>query len=135
VWRLHIRERRPRELSAPPPADCRIAGPVVDAATVLQRQSRLFRLDGEARAEDFLLFETASGARNRNGHMLARANSNAAALADGRHWRKWAAATRTRWVRWADISVAPRARSKEEFLDALRMGQGRVRGETGGIWN
>jgi hypothetical protein len=31
-------------------------------------------------------------------------------------------------------TVAPRARSKEEFLDALRMGQGRVRGETGGIW-
>jgi hypothetical protein len=30
--------------------------------------------------------------------------------------------------------VAPRARTKEEFLDALRMGQGRVRGETGGPW-
>ncbi|MFZ0936491.1 MAG: hypothetical protein WA015_19370, partial [Bryobacteraceae bacterium] len=31
-------------------------------------------------------------------------------------------------------TVAPRARSKDEFLDALRMGQGRVRGETGGLW-
>jgi hypothetical protein len=30
--------------------------------------------------------------------------------------------------------VAPRARSKQEFLHALRMGQGRVRGETGGVW-
>jgi hypothetical protein len=30
--------------------------------------------------------------------------------------------------------VAPRARSKREYLDALRMGQGRVRGETGGVW-
>ena len=36
-------------------------------------------------------------------------------------------------IRDSTYTVAPRARSKEGFLDALRLGQGRVRGETGGL--
>jgi len=93
-------------------------------------------LTGRRALEDFALFESSFPAlETRNGHMLRRANNNAAALAD------WAAlaevggsdAHAMRSVGCA-YTVAPRARSKAEYLEALRLGQGRVRGESGGPW-
>lgn len=93
-------------------------------------------LTGRRRLEDFLLFETAFPAvETRNGHMLARANENAAALADfaalaevgGSDAHAMASVGCT-------YTVVPQARSKDEFLEGLRRGYGRVRGETGGIW-
>ncbi len=93
-------------------------------------------LTGRRAPEDFLLFETAFPAiETRNGHMLERANSNAAALAD---WAALAEVGGSDAHAMASVgcayTVAPRARSKREFLDALRTGHGRVRGETGGFW-
>ena len=93
-------------------------------------------LTGRRAAEDFLLFETAFPAlETRNGHMIERANCNAAALAD---WSALAEVGGSDAHAMGSVgctyTVAPRARTKEEFLEALRRGQGRVRGETGGIW-
>ena len=83
-------------------------------------------LTGRRAAEDFLLFESAFPAlETRNGHMLERANSNAAALADRAALAE---------VGGSDAHAMGSVRSKEEYLGALRMGQGRVRGETGGPW-
>jgi len=92
-------------------------------------------LTGGARRRIFCYLKPPSGARNRNGHMLARANSNAAALADraalaevggsDAHAMGSVAAP----IRWR------RARSKEEFLDALRMGQGRCAAKPVGFGN
>ena len=93
-------------------------------------------LTGRRTLADFLLFESAFPAiETRNGHMLSRANENAAALAD------FAASVE---IGGSDAhamasvgcayTVVPRARTKEEFLQGLRHGFGRVRGETGSIW-
>ncbi|HKE28320.1 MAG TPA: PHP-associated domain-containing protein [Bryobacteraceae bacterium] len=93
-------------------------------------------LTGRRALEDFVLFESAFPAlETRNGHMLARANENAAALADF---------TARAEVGGSDAhamgsvgcayTVVPRARTKEEYLNGLRHGFGRVRGETGCIW-
>jgi len=93
-------------------------------------------LTGRRTLPDFVLFESAFPAlETRNGHMLARANENAAALADftaraevgGSDAHAMASVGCT-------YTVVPRARTKEEFLNGLRHGYGRVRGETGGIW-
>jgi len=93
-------------------------------------------LTGRRAIADFLLFESEFPAlETRNGHMLARANQNAAALADytarvevgGSDAHAMASVGCT-------YTVVPRARTKEEFLLGLRHGFGRVRGESGGIW-
>lgn len=93
-------------------------------------------LTGRRALEDFVLFESAFPAlETRNGHMLARANENAAALADftarsevgGSDAHAMASVGCT-------YTIVPRAHTKEEFLHGLRHGFGRVRGETGGIW-
>ena len=67
--------------------------------------------------------------------MLARANDNAAALADlaaraevGGSDAHAMASVGCAWT------VVPRARNRQEYLDGLRRGLGRVRGETGGYW-
>ena len=71
----------------------------------------------------------------RNGHMLARANENAAWLADftakaevGGSDAHAMASVGCAWT------VVPRARSRQEYLDGLRRGLGKVRGETGSYW-
>jgi len=93
-------------------------------------------LTGRRSLGDFELFERDFPAlETRNGHMLARANGNAAALADRAALAEVAGSdAHAMGSVGCTYTVAPRARSKEEFLDALRRGQGRVRGETGGIW-
>jgi predicted metal-dependent phosphoesterase TrpH len=93
-------------------------------------------LTGRRAPEDFLLFESAFPAiETRNGHMLGCANRNAADLAD---WAGLAEVGGSDAHAMGSVgcayTVAPRAHSKAEFLRALRMGQGRVRGETGGVW-
>jgi predicted metal-dependent phosphoesterase TrpH len=93
-------------------------------------------LTGRRSLEDFELFERAFPAlETRNGHMLARANENAAALADfsakaevGGSDAHVMASVGCAWT------VVPRARSRQEYLDGLRRGLGKVRGATGGYW-
>ena len=91
-------------------------------------------LTGRRAPEDFELFESAFPAiETRNGHMLARANEAAATLADfagqieigGSDAHAMASVGST-------YTVVPGARNKREYLEGLRMGMGRVRGETGG---
>ena len=93
-------------------------------------------LTGRRHIQDFLLIESAFPAlETHNGHMLARANKNAAALADF---------TARAEVGGSDAhamgsvgcayTIVPRARNKEEYLAGLRHGLGRVRGETGSFW-
>ena len=93
-------------------------------------------LTGRRAAADFELFETAFPAlETHNGHMLARANANAARLAD------WAAraevggsdahAMSSVGCAWTTV---PGARNRQEYLAGLRQGLGRVRGETGGVY-
>ena len=93
-------------------------------------------LTGKRALDDFLLFETAFPAvETRNGHMLARANENAAALAD---FAALAEVGGSDAHAMASVgcayTVVPLARTKEQYLEGLRRGYGRVRGETGGIW-
>lgn len=91
-------------------------------------------LTGRRALEDFELFERQFPAlETRNGHMLARANENAAAMADfaGKIEVGGSDAHALRSVGCAWTAV-PRARSRQEYLDGLRRGQGRVRGATGG---
>jgi predicted metal-dependent phosphoesterase TrpH len=91
-------------------------------------------LTGVRAIEDFELFEHAFPAlETRNGHMLKIANENAALLAD------FAARAEVGGSDAHAISsvgcaytVVPYARDKREYLDGLRRGLGRVRGETGG---
>jgi predicted metal-dependent phosphoesterase TrpH len=91
-------------------------------------------LTGRRSIEDFQLFETAFPAlETRNGHMLAAANANAAFLADlaaraevGGSDAHAMASVGCAWT------VVPGARSAQEYLQGLRRGMGRVRGETGG---
>jgi len=92
-------------------------------------------LTGRRALQDFELFETAFPAvETHNGHMLARTNRNAAALADfaakaevGGSDAHVMASVGCAWT------VVPGARSKEEYLAGLRRGFGKVRGETGGF--
>jgi hypothetical protein len=93
-------------------------------------------LTGRRKAEDFLLFESAFPAlETRNGHMLACANRAASVLADSAAVSEVGGSdAHVMHSVGSAYTVAPRARDKEEFLDALRMGQGRVRGEMGGVW-
>ena len=93
-------------------------------------------LTGRRAVDDFALFERCFPAmETRNGHMLARANENAAALADftaqaevGGSDAHVMASVGCTWT------VVPRARSKQEYLDGLRRGLGKVRGATGSYW-
>jgi len=93
-------------------------------------------LTGRRQLADFELFERAFPAiETRNGHMLARANESAAVLADfsakaevGGSDAHAMASVGCAWT------VVPRARSRQEYLDGLRRGLGKVRGATGGYW-
>jgi predicted metal-dependent phosphoesterase TrpH len=93
-------------------------------------------LTGRRSLADFELFERDFPAiETRNGHMLAQANENAAALADfsakaevGGSDAHAMASVGCAWT------VVPRARSRQEYLDGLRRGLGKVRGDTGGYW-
>ena len=90
-------------------------------------------LTGRRTLEDFEVFEREFPAlETRNGHMLARANESAAAMADfaakaevGGSDAHAMASVGCAWT------VVPRARPREEYLEGLRRGQGRVRGATG----
>jgi predicted metal-dependent phosphoesterase TrpH len=90
-------------------------------------------LTGPREREDFAWFEGYFPAiETRNGHMLERANANAARLAE--HWEKieiggsdahaLASAARA-------YTEIPGARDKEEFFAGLRQGMGRVQGDSG----
>jgi len=93
-------------------------------------------LTGRRQAADFELFETVFPAvETRNGHMLARANDNAATLADfaaraetGGSDAHAMASVGCAWT------VVPRARNKQDYLAGLRHGMGKVRGETGNFF-
>jgi predicted metal-dependent phosphoesterase TrpH len=93
-------------------------------------------LTGRRSLADFELFERDFPAiETRNGHILAHANENAAALADfsakaevGGSDAHAMASVGCAWT------VVPRARSRQEYLDGLRRGLGKVRGDTGGYW-
>jgi len=90
-------------------------------------------LTGVRRIEDFELFEQAFPAlETRNGHMLKIANENAALLADfaARAEVGGSDAHAIASVGCA-YTVVPCARDKREYLDGLRRGLGRVRGEAG----
>lgn len=93
-------------------------------------------LTGHRHATDFELFESAFPAlETRNGHMLARANESAAALADfsarAEVGGSDAHAMPSVGCAW---TVVPRARDKHEYLEGLRRGLGKVRGETGSFY-
>jgi predicted metal-dependent phosphoesterase TrpH len=91
-------------------------------------------LTGVRKIEDFELFEHAFPAlETRNGHMLKIANENAALLADfaARAEVGGSDAHAIASVGCA-YTVVPYARDKREYLEGLRRGLGRVRGETGG---
>ena len=91
-------------------------------------------LTGVRKIEDFELFEHAFPAlETRNGHMLKIANENAALLADftARAEVGGSDAHAIASVGCA-YTVVPNAHDKREYLDGLRRGLGRVRGETGG---
>ena len=93
-------------------------------------------LTGRRVLADFELFESDFPAvETRNGHMLARANENATALADfsGRAEVGGSDAHAMASVGCA-WTVVPRARSRQEYLDGLRRGMGKTRGATGGYW-
>jgi predicted metal-dependent phosphoesterase TrpH len=91
-------------------------------------------LTGRRSLEDFRLFETVFPAlETRNGHMLAKANANAAWMADfaaraevGGSDAHAMASVGCAWT------AVPGARNRQEYLQGLRQGMGRVRGETGG---
>ena len=93
-------------------------------------------LTGRRTLADFELFERQFPAlETRNGHMLARANENAAALADfagkAEVGGSDAHALASVGCTWTSVRGA---RTREEFLEGLRRGQGRVRGATGSYW-
>lgn len=90
-------------------------------------------LTGPRAIEDFDLFERAFPAiETGNGHMTRRSNRAAALLADraaraeiGGSDAHAMASVGCAWT------AVPGARNRQEYLDGLRNGQGRVRGETG----
>ena len=93
-------------------------------------------LTGRRHIQDFLLFESVFPAlETHNGHMLARANRNAAAVADfAARAEVGGSDAHVMASVGCAYTVVPRARSKQEYLAGLRHGLGRVRGETGGFW-
>lgn len=106
------------------------------------RERRLFfsanhvfsSLTGRRSLEDFALFESAFPAvETRNGQMLRRANENAAVLADfaavAEVGGSDAHAIASAGCAW---TVVPGARTKQEYLEGLRRGAGKVRGAAGG---
>jgi predicted metal-dependent phosphoesterase TrpH len=90
-------------------------------------------LTGRRAMEDFALFERAFPAiETGNGHMTRRSNRAAAQLADraaraeiGGSDAHAMASVGCAWT------VVPGARTRLEYMDGLRAGQGRVRGESG----
>jgi predicted metal-dependent phosphoesterase TrpH len=94
------------------------------------------RLTGRRDGADFELFESAFPAlETHNGHMPARINAYAARLADlaarvevGGSDAHAMASVGCAWT------TVPGARSRREYLDGLRRGLGRVRGESGGVY-
>jgi predicted metal-dependent phosphoesterase TrpH len=115
-----------------------------ESLTAYLQERRLFysanhvfsSLTGRRAIEDFELFERAFPAvETRNGHMLACANENAAALADFAGCAEVggsdAHALPSVGCAW---TVVPRAGSKQEYLEGLRRGMGKVRGETGSFY-
>lgn len=93
-------------------------------------------LTGRRAPEDFALFESVFDAiETRNGHMLALANNHAARLAD---FASKAEVGGSDAHAMASVGCAytavPGARTRQEYLDGLRRGMGKVRGETGGYW-
>jgi len=93
-------------------------------------------LTGRRAIEDFELFESVFDAlETRNGHMLALANNHAARLADfaGRAEVGGSDAHAMRSVGCA-YTVVKGARTRQEYLEGLRRGLGKVRGETGSYW-
>jgi len=94
------------------------------------------RLTGRRADADFELFATAFPAvETHNGHMLAIANAGAARLAD---WAARAEIGGSDAHAMASVGSAwttvPGARNRQEYLDGLRSGLGRVRGESGGVY-
>jgi len=93
-------------------------------------------LTGRRSLADFELFQRVFPAiETHNGHMLARANENAAALADfsakaevGGSDAHAMASVGCAWT------VVPHARTRQEYMQGLRRGMGRVRGATGSCW-
>jgi predicted metal-dependent phosphoesterase TrpH len=109
----------------------------LDERRLLYSANHIFSsLTGRRSLDDFELFERVFPAlETRNGHMLARANENASILADfsakaevGGSDAHALASVGCAWT------VVPRARSRQEYLDGLRRGLGKVRGATGGYW-
>jgi hypothetical protein len=90
-------------------------------------------LTGRRSLENFRLFETAFPAlETLNGHMQTGANANAACMADlsaraevGGSDAHAMASVGCAWT------VVPGARNRQEYLQGLRRGMGRVRGENG----
>lgn len=93
-------------------------------------------LTGRRALQGFKLFESAFPAlETHNGHMLKRANRNAALLAD---FAALAEVGGSDAHAFASVgcayTVVPNARNNREYLDGLRRGLGRVRGESGGYF-
>jgi predicted metal-dependent phosphoesterase TrpH len=90
-------------------------------------------LTGRRRVEDFELFEQAFDAiETRNGHMLARTNEHAARLAElARRAEVGGSDAHAMASVGCTYTVVPGASNREEYLEGLRRGCGRVRGETG----
>jgi predicted metal-dependent phosphoesterase TrpH len=94
------------------------------------------RLTGRRDSADFKLFETAFPAlETHNGHMPVSVNRCAARLADlaarAEIGGSDAHAMASVGCAWTTV---PGARNRQEFLAGLRRGQGRVRGEAGGVY-
>jgi predicted metal-dependent phosphoesterase TrpH len=94
------------------------------------------RLTGRRHASDFELFETAFPAlETHNGHMPARVNACAARLADlaarAEIGGSDAHAMTSVGCAWTAV---PGARNRQEYLEGLRRGLGRVRGESGSVY-
>jgi predicted metal-dependent phosphoesterase TrpH len=90
-------------------------------------------LTGRRALEDFALFESAFPAiETCNGHMALRSNRAAAMLAD-RAARAEVGGSDAHAIASAGCTwtTVPGARNRQEYLDGLRGGLGRVRGETG----
>jgi hypothetical protein len=93
-------------------------------------------LTGRRTMADFRLFESVFPVlETHNGPMLARPNENAAAPVDfaARVEVGGSDAHAMASVGCA-FTVVPRARTRQEYLEGLRRGLGRVRGQTGGPW-
>ena len=93
-------------------------------------------LTGRRAVEDFALFESAFDAiETRNGHMLALANNHAARLADFASKAEVGGSdAHAMGSVGCAYTIVPGARTRQEYLDGLRRGMGKVRGETGSYW-